>query len=100
MRKGLIIAVGLLAGTQSVLAGQIEQACVNTALQQCNALGDQCKTSPPYPPFLKLYNQCVTRETQKAAAAAEAKQEKAKVTAAARNNANPGGPGAKARRSK
>jgi hypothetical protein len=99
MRKGLIIAfgLGLLAGTQSVLAGQIEQACVNTALQQCNALGDQCKTSPPY---LKLYNQCVTRETQKAAAAAKAKQEKAKVTAAARNNANPGGPGTKARRSK
>jgi hypothetical protein len=91
MRKVLIIAFGfgLLAGTQSALAGQVEQACVNTALQQCNALGGQCTTSPQY---LTIYKQCVTRETAKAAAVAKAKQEKAKVTAAGRNNAQTGRP--------
>jgi hypothetical protein len=99
MRRVLIIAFGfgLLAGTQPAMADQIRQACVNTALQQCNARGGQCTPSPQY---LSLYNQCVTRETAKAAAAAKAKQEKAKLTAAARNNANPGGFGTKAQRSK
>ena len=79
MRKVLIIAFGfgLLAGTQSALAGQVEQACVNIALQQCNALGGQCTTSPQY---LSLHRQCVAREAAKAAAAAKAKQEKAPET--------------------
>ncbi|HEY6380587.1 MAG TPA: hypothetical protein VIY07_02155 [Pseudolabrys sp.] len=99
MRKVLIIAFGfgLLAGTQSALAGQVEQACVNIALQQCNALGGQCTTSPQY---LSLHRQCVAREAAKAAAAAKAKQEKAKFIAAARNNAQPGGPRTNAKRSK
>ena len=48
MRKVLIAALGfeLLASTQPVMADQIRQACVNIALQQCNALGGQCTTSP------------------------------------------------------
>jgi hypothetical protein len=99
MRSVLIIAFGfgLLAGIQPAMADQIRQACVNTALPQCNALGGQCTTSPQY---LSLHRQCVARETAKAAAAAKAKQERAKLTAAARNNAHPGGPGTKAQRSK
>jgi len=88
MRKVLTIATGLgiLAGVQSASAGQIEQACINIALQQCNALGDQCKT---YAPYQALYNRCVTTETVKAAAVAKQKQQNAAATAAARNNVQP-----------
>ena len=47
MRKVLIIALGLvslgaLAGVQPALASQ---ACVQIALQQCNASGGTCTTS-------------------------------------------------------
>ena len=88
MRKVLAITLGLgiLAGVQSASADQIRQACVNIALQQCNALGGQCTTSAQY---LSLYNQCVTTETVKAAAVAKQKQQNAAVTAAARAGVQP-----------
>jgi hypothetical protein len=62
------------------------QACVQIALQQCNALGGQCTTSPQY---LALYRQCLNDEAAKAAAAAKKRQENANVTAGARNMLQP-----------
>lgn len=88
MRKVLTIATGIaiLAGVQSAVADQIRQACVNIALQQCNALGPQCTSNGDSAKYLSLYNQCVSTETVKAAAAAKQKQQNA---AAARNNVQP-----------
>ena len=74
MRKVLIIALGLvslgaLAGVQPALASQ---ACVQIALQQCNASGGTCTTSTQY---LSLYRQCLNDEGARAAAARQMKKD-------------------------
>lgn len=73
MRKALIVIFGLasLGALVGVQPASASQACVQIALNQCNASGGKCTTSTQY---LGLYRQCLNDEGARAAASKQQKQ--------------------------
>ena len=74
MRKVLIVIFGLasLGALVGVQPASASQACVQIALQQCNASGGKCTTSTQY---LGLYRQCLNDEGARAAASKQMKKD-------------------------